>query len=69
MNDDNLEPGVPVLRMILIVAWGAICFGAGTLYAPERRFAACTEIPKKVQAYPQSKAEVRRFINYYRRDL
>ena len=63
--NDNLEPGIPVLRMILVVAWGAICFGAGTMYAPERKFAACTEIPKRVQNYPVTKAEKAAFSKYY----
>ena len=65
MNDDNLDPGIPVLRMILVVAWGAICFGAGTLYAPERKFAACTEIPKRVQNYPVTRAEKAAWIQRY----
>ena len=56
-------------KFVLLVCVFIAGWLAGTWMTPEPRFAACIEIPKKVQAYPQSKAEVRRFINYYRRDL
>lgn len=62
------DPGTPILRLILVVAWGAICFGAGTLYAPEKKFAACIEVPRKPVAYPVTKAEKAAFIRDYRRE-
>lgn len=62
------DPGTPILRLILVAFWGAICFGAGTLYAPEKKFAACIEVPRKPVSYPVTKMEKAAFIRYYRKD-
>ena len=68
MTTPQEDTGLLMMRVILITAWGAICFGAGTLYAPQQKFAACIEIPKKSQTqYPKTKAEVQRFIISYLR--
>ena len=42
---------------------------AGAWITPEPKFAACIEVPKKVQTLPQTKAEVAGFVRYYRREL
>ena len=69
MTTPQEDTGLLMMRVILIAAWGAICFGAGTLYAPQQKFAACIEIPKKTSKLPVTKAEKAAFIRYYRRDL
>ena len=69
MNKKFPDPGTPILRLMLVAALCFICFGAGTLYAPQQKFAACIEIPKKTSKLPVTKAEKAAFIRYYRRDL
>ena len=67
MSDPFEDTGLFVLRIMLILAFGAICFMAGR--AHERslptKIPNCVEQPAKQASYPKTKKEMAAFIQYY----
>lgn len=64
MNDWP-DPGTYLLRLFLVAAFGAICFGAGTLYERRKTIPVCVEQPRKQVSYPKTKKEMAAWIQRY----
>jgi len=58
------DPGTVVLRLMLVAAFGTICFGAGVVYQQRQviPLKSCVVEPKKPPAMPKTKAEIKKFI-------
>ena len=70
MSADQSSRGHRADKIVLIVCVGFIALIAlAEWIRPDPKFAACIEIPKQTQRLPATKAEVARFVKYYRRDL
>ena len=61
------DPGTVVLRLMLVAAFGTICFGAGVLYQQRQviPLKSCVVQPKKAAMY-ESKGDVTYWRNYTR---